>query len=107
MNIFTPIADFDAGVEGLQLYIITWSGVISEPNNAQKTVRGRGCHMTPLVVGRLIAVWQGQFQDMTLSIRKKAYSELLRFSCKSLQLSINDRRKELDHVALPRISDRM
>jgi len=28
--IFTPIADFDAGVEELQLHVIKWSRIISE-----------------------------------------------------------------------------
>ena len=50
MTIFTPIADFDAGLEGLQLHIITWSKVISEKNDAEKTVRGV---ISPLVVGKL------------------------------------------------------
>ena len=35
MTIFTAIAYFDASVEGLQLHIITWSGVISKQLRAE------------------------------------------------------------------------
>ncbi len=39
--IFTPIADFDAGLGGLQLHIITWSKVIGEKMTRKKLVVGR------------------------------------------------------------------
>ena len=44
MTIFLPIADFEAGVGGLQLCINTWYGVISEKNIREKLPGG---HMTP------------------------------------------------------------
>ena len=50
LTIFSPIADFDAGVGGLQLGINAWSRKISEKNMRRKLPGG---HMTPLVVGRL------------------------------------------------------
>ena len=48
MTIFLPIADFEAGVGGLQLCINTWSRVISKKNIREKVPGG---HMTPPPLG--------------------------------------------------------